>query len=151
MSRQWIVVADSGRARIFFRARRDGALEELEDLANPEALMRPRELTSDRAGRSYSTAGGGRTRHALETRTDPREQKALNFAGRIADRIDAGRAEGHFDELVIAAAPHFLGDLRQSLSAPSKKLVCLELDKDLVGLDAAAIRSHVDAAAGQAS
>jgi protein required for attachment to host cells len=64
------------------------------------------------------------------------------FAKRIARRLDTERRNGDCQELVIIAAPHFLGMLRPQLSPSTRKIVVREVAKDLVrAKDAQLLRS----------
>ncbi len=140
--RQWVVVADSARARFFSRMGTDGQLQELADLVNPEGRIPTRELAQDRPGRSFSSASGS-VHHSYETRNDPDEHQMQMFAHEVAERIDEARAQGQFEQLVIVAAPRFLGELRKRLSANSVDRIVKTLNQDLVRLDPTAISSHL--------
>lgn len=141
MSKTWILVADSSRARIFSSESADGGLIELMDLSHNESRLHEQELTSDLPGRTYDSAGQGR--HAMGTRVGVKEQEALVFAKEIADQLDKGREAKQFNHLVIAAPPHFLGLLRDKISARVRNLVTHELDRDLVQLTAEQLRAHL--------
>jgi protein required for attachment to host cells len=147
--RQWVVVADSARARFFSRLGSEGQLQELADLTNPESRTLPRDLTSDKAGRSFSSAGAGSgtVRHAYEQETDPHQHQAELFAREVAERIDEARAQAQFEQLIIVAPPRFLGELRKRLSAASMDRVVQTLHQDIVRMDTTAISTHLKAPA----
>ena len=142
MTYTWVVVADSTRARIFDAETSSAALTELEGLAHPEGRMHDRDITSDLPGRSFdsSKAGG---RHAMEPPTDPKQELAIEFARSIARHLDAGRVNRDYEQLVIVAAPTFLGLLREQLNAGCRKLVAFELNKNLVQQTPDEIRAHL--------
>ncbi|MBI1422747.1 MAG: host attachment protein [Gammaproteobacteria bacterium] len=142
MAYTWVVVADSTRARIFSAESSSAGLSELETLAHPEGRMHDRDITSDLPGRSFdSNKAGGR--HAMEPSTDPKQELAIEFARTIARHVDAARVKNDFEQLVIVAAPTFLGLLREQLSNTCRKLVAFELNKNLVQQPAEEIRSHL--------
>ena len=142
MSYTWVVVADSTRARIFDAESSSAALFEVEGLTSPEGRMHDRDITSDLPGRSFDrNTGGGR--HAMEPPTDPKEELAIEFARTIARHLDASRVKRDYEQLVIVAAPAFLGLLREQLNATCRKLVAFELNKNLVQQTADEIRSHL--------
>lgn len=125
----WILVADSVRARIFSVDSATAPLIPIEQLVHPESRLHDRDMKSDRPGRAFDSHGGGR--HATGKAVSPKEQEAIRFAGEIAAYLDRGRTKGEFRGLVVVADPRFLGILRVALSSEVKKLVTLEVDKEL--------------------
>lgn len=141
MKSTWILVADSSRARIFTATNRTGPLQELEDIAHPEGREHEQNMTSDLPGRDSSRIGG--ERHSFQDETEPREQEIIDFARLIAHHLDDARKAGKYEQLIIVAAPKFLGTLRAQLPEPASKLIVLEIDKNLTQHDAADIRKHL--------
>jgi protein required for attachment to host cells len=141
MARTWVVVAGSSAARIFAAPKPTGGLEEVESLVLPEGRMHPRQLASDLPGRAFDSVGGGR--HALENEVDPREHAVNAFAHQLAERMAAARSQREVERLILVAAPEFLGKLRDSLDAPTRKLVESEFPLNLVKRSAAEIRRHL--------
>jgi protein required for attachment to host cells len=129
MAHTRVVVADSARARILSLEHR--ALTEISDLVHPASRTADHDLVSDRQGRSFdsSRAGG---RHALEPQHSPQQVEADAFARELADALRTARINGEFDELVLIAAPQFLGLLTAHLDAPTQQLVTRRIDKNLV-------------------
>ena len=60
--KRWLVVAESARARICALDGYNNVVREIEDLVQPAARLRGAELTTDREGRSFDSAGQGRHR-----------------------------------------------------------------------------------------
>jgi protein required for attachment to host cells len=141
MDNIWVLVADSGRARLFEAVGAKAPLEEQTDLVMPRARLQEQDLGSDRPGRSFDSAGGGR--HAMEPRTPAKEVESDRFAARIAALLDSERVAGAYTRLVLVAPPSFLGQLRDALSDQVRALVSIELDKDLVRFDVDAIRKRL--------
>lgn len=141
MSNTWVVVADSGAARIFSAASPVGPLEEREDFAHPEARVRERALASDKPGRAFDSFGKGR--HSMGQQEGPRERSAMDFARLLAGRIGGARAKGEIDRVVLVAAPEFLGMLRASLDDETKKRVESEFAFNLVSMRPDEIRAHL--------
>ncbi|HVL36374.1 MAG TPA: host attachment protein [Burkholderiales bacterium] len=135
----WIVAADSSACRIF--AADTGELRELEVLSHPEARLREQELVSDLPGRTFDSAGPGR--HAKEAEVSPKKHEAIQFAGRIVQRLEAARAGHEFERLAIVAAPELLGLLRDKLTPGLRALVVHEADKNITRLDPKDIRSRI--------
>lgn len=141
MTYTWVVVADSTRARIFDAESASAGLSEVETLMHPEGRMHDRDITSDLPGRSFDSLG--HARHAMELPTDPKHELAIEFARTIARHLDAARVKKDYEQLVIVAAPTFLGLLRDQLNNTCRKLVAFELNKHLVQQTPEEIRSHL--------
>lgn len=139
--RFWVVVAESSRARIFSTKGRMSPLSEIEDLVHPEGRMREGDLVSDSPGSDGGSRGQGR--HVIDDETSARGQHNIDFATRIANRLERGRKEDDFDELVLIASPAFLGLLRSKLGKVLRERVSLEIDKNLVKQSTATIAAHV--------
>ncbi|MGR9105796.1 MAG: host attachment protein [Gammaproteobacteria bacterium] len=141
MSKLWVVVAESSRARIFSVVNRISPLAEIDDLVNPAARSHDRDLTSDTPGRSFDSAGLGR--HAMEPATDPKKNEVIVFARKIGERLGSARKAGEFDELILICSPEFLGLLRQNLDDVLKKHVTKTINKNLIHKDEAQIREYL--------
>ncbi len=137
----WVIVADASRARMFKTKRHNASLDEFKTLLNPEGRLSNTELVSDTKGRIYDSMGAGR--HAAEPRTDPKKQKMVEFARTLAAELKQARVNGAFKQLILVAAPAYLGELRKHLDADTARLVSLELAKDYSQMEAAAIREQL--------
>lgn len=128
MSKDWVVVADRNRCRIFEQAKRNGPLEEIADLVAPAARLKNRDINTDRPGRAFDAGGQGR--HAMSSSVEPIEQEAIRFAKEVVTKLDDGRQSGRFARLYLIAEPRFLGHLRQGFARPLQEHVAAEIDKD---------------------
>jgi len=144
-NKTWVIVAESGRARIYEAGASDTGLTEIQDLVHPESRMHEQNITSDLPGRTHDRQGTG-ARHAKVESTPIKEHEAKSFAKEIASILDAGRKQSAFDKLVIMAPPAFLGLLRKQLSAATLKTVVREVDKNLLHNSPDEIRSYLDSA-----
>lgn len=140
MSNVWVLVADSSSAKIFKSDSQLDLLQEVADLVHSESRMHERDVTSDLPG---SNAGEGGSRHGFDGQTGIKEQEAINFAREINSQLETGRNNGQFNQLIVAAAPAFLGVLRQHISENTAKLITHEINKDLVKFSTAEIKSHL--------
>lgn len=141
MPKTWILVSDSSKARLFSTDTPTGALTERESFEHPAGHVHARDLTSDLPGRSFDSAGQGR--HIMESEVGPKAHEARLFAKQLAERLEAGRARGETNRLILVAPPDFLGLLRDALSAEARKMVELAIDKHLVKLTPAEIRARL--------
>ncbi len=137
MATTWVLVADSSRARLFSADHACAPLREIGDYLNPQGRVRTRDLVADRHGRS---SGNGPN---LDDEVAPRRQLALLFDKCISAELKIGRASGLFRRLYIAAAPAFLGLLRDKLDARTADLVVETVNKDLTQLPSRRIRQHL--------
>jgi len=138
----WIVVASASHADIYARKKRFSALEVVHRLTEPDARAKERDLSSDAPGRSFNSHGSGR--HAMEPDHTAREHLRGDFARRIAADVESGRAAGHFQHLMIVASPDMLGALRGHLSDAARRLVSLEISKDMTAMGPGAIGVEID-------
>ncbi|HHH38840.1 MAG TPA: host attachment protein [Sedimenticola sp.] len=128
MSDIWVVVADSGRARIFTAEKPASPLQEVETLAHPEARLHEGDLVADKAGRDRNP---GSTTHDMGGKFDAKHEELVRFAIQLSDDLEAARVAGRIAKLYIIAAPAFLGELRKRISPALQKLVADEISKDL--------------------
>jgi protein required for attachment to host cells len=136
----FILLADSGSARLLRveGGARKRLLVEAGRLECPSARRLPQELVSDRTGRVFARGGAGTPgprsalRAGADNDSDPRSVQIDRFAVRIARRLDVERRRKNLAELVVIAAPRFLGRLRARLSAPTRAVVRRELARDLL-------------------
>lgn len=140
MKLTWLVIADNSRARIFSVDTHMGPMKELDSIVHTEARLHEQKMTSDLPGRGSGNGGG---RHAYQDETSPKEQENINFSREIANELDVARKAGKYKQLILVAAPGFLGNLRNQLTAQTQKLVSFELAKNLSQLSTEDIRAHL--------
>ncbi|MBO9662870.1 host attachment protein [Dokdonella sp.] len=139
MSKIWILVADSSRARLF-SGNADRSLREIENRLNPDGRAQDRELVSDRASRM--PAMSGRPRGALEA-SSAEDHVTEQFARALRDVLERGRTSGAYDRLALIAPPEFLGVLRATAGDQVSRHVIVEIDKNLTERTAAEIGSYL--------
>lgn len=135
----YILVADSGAAKLY-RTDADTPVPELtHERANPAGRKTRSEIDSDRPGEQRNTSGG---MHGLGGDKDPHVHERERFARELCLMLQREHSAGHFTDLLIAAPPHFLGDLRQHLSTECQKTLGKTLHKDLVRTDPKDLMAH---------
>lgn len=117
----WVVVAHKGGARLVAQDGDEG-FEVIETVDHPEG----RERDSQR-GRASPSQRSARP-------SEPRDP-SLPFAAELAKLLQRGRNDNRYRELVLIAAPRFLGLLRGALDPATAALVRGTLDKDFGGLN----------------
>jgi protein required for attachment to host cells len=142
MMTTWVVAADHVRARFFRIESSSSPLEEVDTLVHSEGRMHDREITSDLPGKVKNPGGLGGG-HAFEQETDPKKHEADVFAGEIVHYLEQARNANRFDRLIVIADPSILGLIRQHMPNPLSALISLELDKNIAGMTAAEIRTHL--------
>jgi protein required for attachment to host cells len=144
----WILVADSSRARIFDATRKFSApgefefseFSEVDDLVNARGRARNQDINTDKPGRMADRTGRGGTgtgqRSAVGGKEEPKETEAKAFAQRVNDRLEQAANDGDYDELVVIAAPKFLGMLRDSRPSQIDSMIVEEIGKDFTKMSA---------------
>jgi protein required for attachment to host cells len=137
----WIVVVDSARMRIFSADAPLGSLTEVGNLVHGEGRLRIQDLISDDGGRAFDSKGDGR--HGMESKTDAKTQEQVNFALEISHYLEQGYKSSGFIRLFLVASPAMMGLLRDRLDKNIQQVLIGTLDKNLVQLAPAEIRSHL--------
>jgi protein required for attachment to host cells len=140
--RTWILIADSGRARVLENLGPGKGTTPVDGLASEASLPATHEIVSDRQGRSFESSNA--TRHPMEPRTDPREQLKVSYLGMLVDQLEHRLQAGAFDRLVVVAPPHALGVLRGQFSDRLKAAIRGELAKDLTKTPDHDLPSHLE-------
>lgn len=138
---KWVLVADGARGRVFVSEGPGRGITELPDRSFAGTRLRSHDLGSDRPGRSIGTDGRGR--HALAPPSDLHQQAEREFLKGIVDWLAEQEQAGRFDQLVVIAPPHALGELRQLLPRPLAQKLVQELGLDLTRADAREIGVHL--------
>ncbi len=137
----YVIVVDSARAHVLHSTGKTQPLIEYEMLDHPEGRMHTRDLTADLPGRDSNRTGLGK--HRLDSASDPKHQEVIEFAKRVAAYLEQLINRKQVDQLMLVAAPAFLGILRGSLSANVASVVTFELDKNLTHHKPDEIRYHL--------
>jgi protein required for attachment to host cells len=143
MPKTWILVADSSRARIFLADTASSPLVELESFTHPASRQHEQEITSDLPGKQNGRGLNGSFAHAMSQETDPKHQEAINFAKEVAQHLNKSHSKNKFKQLIIAAAPNFLGLLRDNLTDSTRRSLTLQIDKNLTQHKPEDIRKHL--------
>lgn len=136
----WVVVADASRARLY-RAEGREPWVLLWEQDHPEGRSHPnvREYL-DEAGLPHTET----LRHdGPATGVEPHAKAAEYFARQLAELVDDGRRHGLFDEVILIAAPQFLGLLRAALTPDAARMVRAALPKDLSGMGSREVRGRL--------
>jgi protein required for attachment to host cells len=136
----WVVVCDGAKALVF---------ENTGPLNSPKLKTREtyqhkspptHELGTDAPGRSFSSAGHGRS---AVSQTDWHDQAEKSFLESLAHRLDAAVTAGLTKSIVLVASPRALGMIRAAYSKALREAVKSEIHKDLVKLPVHEIEKHL--------
>ncbi len=141
MKKTWILVADMAHARLFSAETRTAPLDEIETFAHPESRLHEQDLTSDLPGRQTDRTNAGR--HSVSNKGEIKKQEAIDFARQLSSHLEEAHNKKGYRELIVVAAPSFLGLLRTHMNHTIAKLISWELPKNLVKQDAKSIRQHL--------
>ncbi|HET7315384.1 host attachment protein [Salinisphaera sp.] len=141
MAKQWIVVADAAAARLFSRENA-GSLARVEAFYHDQSRKHEGDLRTGGKGEVEDSAAHGRHQADPQTRTSEKHEDI--FAKQVAARLKSGLNDNAFDELVLVAAPQFLGRLRDHLDSPLSRHVVATIDKDWTNQKDSEIEKHLD-------
>jgi protein required for attachment to host cells len=138
----WILVADRSRAKLLHRLP-DGQVPypTLHCWSHGPGRVRVSDRKSDQPGRVAHPAG---YYSALEPHEDLDHVEARRFAAELTSYLEGCRLENRFDDLIVVAAPKFLGTLRESWSPVLGRMVVRELNADVTGLSDANLQSYLE-------
>lgn len=142
MSKQWVMIADRSRARIFESDRNFDELREIEDLLNPEGRLGDAELQHDAKGRYYSR-GEKHQGDTAEPPVSPREHDEEKFSRQVMHLLTEGCDAKRYDRLVMVAPPEFLGFLRKQLPQRVEQHITGQLNNDLSNLPLVKIGAYL--------
>lgn len=123
----YILVADTGRAKIFKAARPLESLEPVFDQVNFQGRKRPSEIYSDKAGSQNAGSGGF---HSFAGERDTHED--VRFSRELSRFLCEEHRAGKFSRLVLVSPPHFLGEMRKHLEHECPGIPLQTVNKDLV-------------------
>lgn len=134
MSNVYVLVADGSRGKVYqsrVPLRAAHVLDLVYDQVHFQSRRKAADLVSDRAGVQRSGTGGF---HSFAGHEDSQEREQEEFARDLCRHLESERRAGRFDELVIAAPPHFLGLLRRHLSDGCREVLSESVDHNLLQL-----------------
>lgn len=138
----WILIADGATAKVFEHTKPGKGLQTVEGLMFEQTPLKAGEIMADRPGRSFSSVGHGRS--AMEPSSDPVAVRERRFVETVAEELERQHQQRAFDQLIVAAAPTALGDLRPALSKGLRDTIVAELPKDLTNLPTAQLGRHFE-------
>jgi protein required for attachment to host cells len=124
-----LVLVGDGRKALFLRNR--GTPIDVDLVVERELVQEnpaTRDQGSDRPGRKHGADGVSRS--AIEE-TDWHDRGEERFATEVAAALYEMEHSQQFDELVVVAAPRFLGSLRDAFHPEVRERVVAEVPKDL--------------------
>ena len=138
MSKTWVVVAESSRAKIFEVEKNESkkSLKELKDFSHSISRSHKQQLSGNQQKES---------RHSQLTSLHDthKEHERTEFARTIGEHLNSARNKGQFTKLILISPPKFLGDLRKNLGNETSKYVVSEIDKNLVRHNIKEIQAHM--------
>ena len=141
MSTQWIVVADAAAAR-FFERTADGRLKRVGATYHDASRMHEGDLRTGGKGGVDDSAGAGH--HEADPQVRTSEKHADIFAKELAKKLKSDHNDKKFDALVLAAAPQFLGHLRDKLDDTVSATIVDSIDEDWTNEDDDKIAKHLN-------
>jgi len=138
----YIVACSSAAARVWLSESRFGDWQPLTELHNERATQQEADFVSDRPGRSFDIVGSGR--HAMSPEVSGQDLETERFAREVADYLNEAIANNNASQLVLLAAPGFLGFLRSALSDAALRAVALAEPRNLSNIEEDEIRKYFE-------
>ena len=126
MSKTLLLIANASTARVFsYQAREEFNL--VKEFDHPQSRQKGSDLVSDRPGHNQGTSGG---HGEFAPANHPKQIEAERFAQELASWLDDERKQNRCNQLMLVAAPGFLGLLNKYLNDQTMQLVYKSLHKD---------------------
>ena len=129
----WLIIADATVVSIYalYKAKilqhaTESDLELVAKYNHAEGRMHERDFTADEQGHFQSGTFVGVTNH--------KDVAMQQFAHDVAHKVEQGRQENLFHELILVAPPTFMGYLNKNLSTDAKRLVTKEIEKEYTNI-----------------
>lgn len=142
----WVLIANSARARCFARDADNGAMREERSFIHDASRLKGMALEHDRGGKVHK--GVASTQFA--PRTDPHEKEHAAFARELAAFLEEAALAQRYPGWSLFASPEFLGELRSRLGPAARQRLRHGVALDLTTCEAADLEHRVtQALAGQ--
>ena len=141
MAKQWIVVSDAARARVFARDGAGSGLTLLDTLTHSESEAHEGDLRTGGKGDVHDS--GGSSVHQPDPQTTTSEKHADIFAKEVVEHLKSGLNDSKYEQLIVVADPSFLGRLRDKMDGPLEKAVAETIDKNWAQHDAYQIEKQL--------
>ncbi len=141
MSKTWVLIADSARARLFEIEPSDKGLSEVACFNNPDGHALGRGTATDRLPRVNESVGP--VRHAIEPHTSLREKSTDHFAHGLSETLERGYHDHLYERLVLVAPDRFLGMLHKNFSKTLIACIAGEVRHNLTALPVSELQSRL--------
>lgn len=151
MDANWIVAANTGRARFFALPKPNEPVQEIFDMVNANARQRDNEIDTDSLGQRAASSSrhgagmAGTTSSDYQPHQTPKQHEAERFARDVAEYLLKACNEGQFRKLSLVASPEFLGVLRRLLDPQVAGRIDSEINKDYTQASGEELRERVRA------
>ena len=138
MSKTWVVVAESSRAKIYEVDKTDSTktLKEISGFTHSVSRNHKQHL----AGNQQKESRHSQLTESLDTH---KNHERAEFARSLGEHLNSARNKHQFTKLILMSPPKFLGDLRKNLGHETNKYVVSEIDKNLVRHNIKDIQAHI--------
>lgn len=133
MTKNWLIVANAARARVFEDDADGGKLTTLADLVHTASRQKGIELAGDRAGH-LEGQGHGLGSSSYAPRMEVREREHEHFAREVATMLNEAIAAGRCGGLVLVASNPFLGHLKSHLGTQATRALLRTVAADYTTL-----------------
>lgn len=138
---KWIMLANSNDCRIYEYDRHNKHLALVEEISHPENRLKVHDWTSDSPGHYKS---GSSNRGSYEPAVSPVDISIDEFAREMAERLDAGRNQREYDDIVLLMSSKMEGLLNKHLNKHTKALIKQIVQKNVVFLSDHELSLYLD-------
>lgn len=123
----WVVLTNTNLYRIYQFEKGSEQLSLLKEISHPESKSKSSDLGADRPGH-YGTSSN--TRGAYSPHATPKEDEIDKFLRMLADELEAGRTNNHYEGLILISPPKVNGTLAKHLNKNVEQLIIKDIKKD---------------------
>lgn len=123
----WVVVADSSSCKIYEYHFCPEKIKLIKEINHPENQLKDIDIAMDKQGSYRCNAGAGNF-----ASSDPKKNNINAFSREIANCLDSDRKNRGFEHFILISPPHMCGLINQHLNKHVKKMLDLNIGKDLL-------------------
>jgi protein required for attachment to host cells len=141
----WILISDSSKARLFTVDSEHRPMILREAFEHTASRSIEHQLVTDKPiPQSHDRPHSGHgNRSDMEAHTSAKTLEHRRFAHTLADSLNSHCSRNDYARLILAAAPEFLGILRDNLNDHVKKNIVASLHKNYTNLNEKELEQHL--------
>lgn len=119
----WVVIADSTQCKIYQYWHHPEKINLIKSLNYPDNHLKDMDMVTDKQGHCGTSN---------YVNSDPKKIHIDDFSREIAMELDKERKKNGYKHLILISLPHMHGRLNSHMSKHVRKMIDLEIDKDVI-------------------